>query len=404
MLGEGESIMKEKIRHLMDRIRRWYVKRITSRYPEKRSLRRPSFAARYRIARDRRLNTPFPAVRDFIGAQGGGGDADRLHFGFAKMSFCGCEVIAVYNALLHLGSWRDIRRVAQDLMAHGAVFGGLLGVRPDAIASYFSRNHFPVRFEVFTENGAEVTADGLAKPEAEPEAASPDEEPAVTAAPEAAKAEPAGPETVQAEDAGPEAVREEAAEAEPAGPEAVREEAAEAVQAEDAEAEAAGDAAPKKEMHRIPEECVELLTFWNGPDKWTIHTVMIEPLENGMLRVYNRHTNTLYTIYSSYEQFLSASDVVPIARITVGQREYAEDLSGIEPEETAGEAVEEAPEEAAGEAVEEAPADEAAEEAAEETFMDDEPEVTASEEAEILPEEIPEAQKTAPESQNCGGQ
>ena len=80
MLGEGESIMKEKIRHLMDRIRRWYVKRITSRYPEKRSLRRPSFAARYRIARDRRLNTPFPAVRDFIGAQGGGGDADRLHF------------------------------------------------------------------------------------------------------------------------------------------------------------------------------------------------------------------------------------------------------------------------------------------------------------------------------------
>ncbi|MBQ1317824.1 MAG: hypothetical protein IIY46_10175, partial [Lachnospiraceae bacterium] len=298
--------MKEKIRHLMDRIRRWYVKRITSRYPEKRSLRRPSFAARYRIARDRRLNTPFPAVRDFIGAQGGGGDADRLHFGFAKMSFCGCEVIAVYNALLHLGSWRDIRRVAQDLMAHGAVFGGLLGVRPDAIASYFSRNHFPIRFEVFTENGAEVTADGLAKSEAEPEAASPDEEPAVTAAPEAAKAEPAGPETVQAEDAGPEAVREEAAEAEPAGPEAVREEAAEAVQAEDAEAEAAGDAAPKKEMHRIPEECVELLTFWNGPDKWTIHTVMIEPLENGMLRVYNRHTNTLYTIYSSYEQFLSA--------------------------------------------------------------------------------------------------
>ncbi|MBQ6546238.1 MAG: hypothetical protein IJL72_10940 [Lachnospiraceae bacterium] len=417
--------MKEKIRHLMDRIRRWYVKRITSRYPEKRSLRRPSFAARYRIARDRRLNTPFPAVRDFIGAQGGGGDADRLHFGFAKMSFCGCEVIAVYNALLHLGSWRDIRRVAQDLMAHGAVFGGLLGVRPDAIASYFSRNHFPVRFEVFTENGAEVTADGLAKPEAEPEAASPDEEPAVTAAPEAAKAEPAGPETVQAEDA---------------GPEAVREEAAEAVQAEDAEAEAAGDAAPKKEMHRIPEECVELLTFWNGPDKWTIHTVMIEPLENGMLRVYNRHTNTLYTIYSSYEQFLSTSDVVPIARITVGQREYAEDLSEIEPEEAAGEAVEEAPEEAAGEAVEEAPeetageaveevpeeaaeeaveeapeeaageaveeaaADEAAEEAAEETFMDDEPEVTAAEEAGTLPEEIPEAQKAAPESQNCGGQ
>ncbi len=409
----------------MDRIRRWYVKRITSRYPEKRSLRRPSFAARYRVARDRRLNTPFPAVRDFIGAQGGGGDADRLHFGFAKMSFCGCEVIAVYNALLHLGSWRDIRRVAQDLMAHGAVFGGLLGVRPDAIASYFSRNHFPVRFEVFTENGAEVTADGLAKPEAEPEAASPDEEPAVTATPETVQTEP---ETVQAESAGSETVQ-----AEDAGPEAVREEAAEAVQAEPAgpEAGAAGDAAPKKEMHRIPEECVELLTFWNGPDKWTIHTVMIEPLENGMLRVYNRHTNTLYTIYSSYEQFLSASDVVPIARITVGQREYEEDLSEIEPEEageapaeekaaveevpaevTAAEAAAEVPSEEATEAAAEVPSEEAAEEtveeaaeeAAEETFQEDVPEVTAAEEAGTLPEEIPEAQKTAPESQNCGGQ
>ena len=402
--------MKEKIRHLMDRIRRWYVKRITSRYPEKRSLRRPSFAARYRIARDRRLNTPFPAVRDFIGAQGGGGDADRLHFGFAKMSFCGCEVIAVYNALLHLGSWRDIRRVAQDLMAHGAVFGGLLGVRPDAIASYFSRNHFPVRFEVFTENGAEVTADGLAKPEAEPEAASPDEEPAVTAAPETVQAEPAGPEAVREEAAEVEPAGSETVQAEDAGPEAVREEAAEAVQAEPAgpEAGAAGDAAPKKETHRIPEECVELLTFWNGPDKWTIHTVMIEPLENGMLRVYNRHTNTLYTIYSSYEQFLSASDVVPIARITVGQREYEEDLSEIEPEE-AGEApaeekaaVEEVPAEVtAAEEAAEMPSEEAAEAAAEV------PEEAAEEAVEEAPEEaaaLPEAQKTAPESQNCGGQ
>ena len=394
----------------MDRIRRWYVKRITSRYPEKRSLRRPSFAARYRIARDRRLNTPFPAVRDFIGAQGGGGDADRLHFGFAKMSFCGCEVIAVYNALLHLGSWRDLRRVAQDLMAHGAVFGGLLGVRPDAIASYFSRNHFPVRFEVFTENGAEVTADGLAKPEAEPEAASPDEEPAVTAAPETVQAEPAGPEAVREEAAEVEPAGSETVQAEDAGPEAVREEAAEAVQAEPAgpEAGAAGDAAPKKEMHRIPEECVELLTFWNGPDKWTIHTVMIEPLENGMLRVYNRHTNTLYTIYSSYEQFLSASDVVPIARITVGQREYEEDLSEIEPEE-AGEApaeekaaVEEVPAEVtAAEEAAEMPSEEAAEAAAEV------PEEAAEEAVEEAPEEaaaLPEAQKTAPESQNCGGQ
>ncbi len=142
-----------------------------------------------------------------------------------------------------------------------------------------------------------------------------------------------------------------------------------------------------------------------------------------MLRVYNRHTNTLYTIYSSYEQFLSASDVVPIARITVGQREYEEDLSEIEPEEAGGApaeetaAVEEVPaevtaaeaaaevpsEEAAEETVEEA-VEEAAEEAAEETFMVDEPEVTAAEEAGTLPEEIPEAQKTAPESQNCGGQ
>ena len=226
------------LRGLKNRIKAWYARRITGRFPDE-TRGTPSFGVRRRVDRDRRRNAAFPPVRDYIGLQGGGGKADPLHFGPARMSFCGCEVIAAYNALLALGAWRDVREVASELYARGAVLGGLFGVRPDAIASYFARHGFPVRFEVFPREGRSA-------------------------------AEKAG---------------------------------------------AAG--------HGIPEGHVELLTFWNGPKAWTIHTVMIEPVENGRFRVYNMHSDAVSAVYASYESILRSPgrELVPIARITVGPRE-----------------------------------------------------------------------------------
>ncbi len=233
----------QEFRGLKNRIRAWFARRITGRFPEE-TRATPPAGVRRRAARDRRRNAAFPEIREYIGLQGGGGKADRLHFGPARMSFCGCEVIAAYNARLALGAWQDVRQVASELYARGAVLGGLLGVRPDAVAAYFVRYGFPVRFEVFSRKGR----DAAGMP---------------------------------------------------------------------------GDAG-----HAIPEGHVELLTFWNSPKAWTIHTVMIRPEESGGFRVYNMHSDALSTVYASYESILRSPgrEIVPIARITVGPGEAPPEL------------------------------------------------------------------------------
>lgn len=64
------------------------------------------------------------------------------------MSYGGCEIIAVYNALLSLGKELSAKEMA-ELISHferrGAVRGGLWGVAPQAVKPYFKRNGYHVK-------------------------------------------------------------------------------------------------------------------------------------------------------------------------------------------------------------------------------------------------------------------
>lgn len=64
------------------------------------------------------------------------------------MSYGGCEIIAVYNALLSLGKELSAKEMA-ELISHfersGAVRGGLWGVAPQAVKPYLKRKGYRVK-------------------------------------------------------------------------------------------------------------------------------------------------------------------------------------------------------------------------------------------------------------------
>ncbi len=62
-----------------------------------------------------------------------------------------------------------------------------------------------------------------------------------------------------------------------------------------------------------------VFTFWNGPGRWTIHTVMIRRLRSGRIRVYNMFPSRLYADFDSISALLSGcgSGLIPISLILV---------------------------------------------------------------------------------------
>lgn len=64
------------------------------------------------------------------------------------MSYGGCEIIAVYNALLSLGkelSGSDLAELISGFERGGAVWGGLWGVAPQSVKPYFKRKGYRVK-------------------------------------------------------------------------------------------------------------------------------------------------------------------------------------------------------------------------------------------------------------------
>ncbi len=74
---------------------------------------------------------------------------DKVRFGSRyTISYGGCEIIAVYNALLSLGeklSGRDMVDLITQFERRGAVWAGKLGGAPGAAYSYFRKRGYEVR-------------------------------------------------------------------------------------------------------------------------------------------------------------------------------------------------------------------------------------------------------------------
>lgn len=64
------------------------------------------------------------------------------------MSYGGCEIIAVYNALLSLGkelSAKELAELISQFERRGAVWGGLWGVAPQSVKPYLKRKGYHVK-------------------------------------------------------------------------------------------------------------------------------------------------------------------------------------------------------------------------------------------------------------------
>ena len=62
-----------------------------------------------------------------------------------------------------------------------------------------------------------------------------------------------------------------------------------------------------------------IFTFWNGPKRWTVHTVMLCHLKDDRVRAFNFYSNRLYTNFPSIAEMCEWGDerLVPISLIVI---------------------------------------------------------------------------------------
>ena len=71
-------------------------------------------------------------------------DFKDILFGKSTLSYAGCEIIATYNALIHLGLKVPLANLINEFERDGMVLSGRFGTAPKAISDYFLRNGFKV--------------------------------------------------------------------------------------------------------------------------------------------------------------------------------------------------------------------------------------------------------------------
>ena len=76
---------------------------------------------------------------DYVYGQANG-PVSNMNYGFRKMWYNGCEIIAVYNALKFLGKFEYIYYIIHDFELSGGIWGdGFLGTKPSAIGEYMKK-------------------------------------------------------------------------------------------------------------------------------------------------------------------------------------------------------------------------------------------------------------------------
>lgn len=81
-----------------------------------------------------------------------------LHIGKKDISYCGCGVIATFNALIALNrkpSGQDLLNIIKSYEKRGLVFGGKLGISPNYVKLYFKNLGCSVK-SIFTSNSIKL--------------------------------------------------------------------------------------------------------------------------------------------------------------------------------------------------------------------------------------------------------
>ena len=93
-------------------------------------------------------NTSRDIKSGYINGQGKG-KVSKLRFGAFKMSYNGCEVIAVYNALRMKGKGIPISQIALEMEVNGSsLLYGIFGANPYFIGNYFG--HHNIKYTRYT--------------------------------------------------------------------------------------------------------------------------------------------------------------------------------------------------------------------------------------------------------------
>ena len=108
-----------------------------------------SFISKRRRQENSRTNGEILGKESYTGKDGFIEDQHAmkpLMFGRTDMAYAGCEIIAVYNALLSLGYKKDLTELISIFEKRGSVFGGRFGTSPYSLYRYLSETVGNVRF------------------------------------------------------------------------------------------------------------------------------------------------------------------------------------------------------------------------------------------------------------------
>jgi hypothetical protein len=92
------------------------------------------------------------------------GNVAKVKYGLYPMSYNGCEIIAVYNLMYHLGMRQELADIAKEIYPYASVLCGLFGSRTLKLERFFKEHklvHTTVRneeemFELFKKSDCAV--------------------------------------------------------------------------------------------------------------------------------------------------------------------------------------------------------------------------------------------------------
>ena len=89
-------------------------------------------------------NIKFDPGDGYINGQGKG-EVSKMKYGFFNMSWNGCEMIAIYNAMHEIGRHNSLARISAEMYPKSSVLCGFFGSNPLVLDKYFKFHEVPYR-------------------------------------------------------------------------------------------------------------------------------------------------------------------------------------------------------------------------------------------------------------------
>ena len=75
----------------------------------------------------------------------GCGEVAKMKYGLFRMSYNGCEMIALHNSMVLLGKCSNLKEICKEMYPHCQALSGLFGSNPCLLGSFYKRRGIPYR-------------------------------------------------------------------------------------------------------------------------------------------------------------------------------------------------------------------------------------------------------------------